>query len=96
MISASSRLRVFGRAIARPSIEGTGSLPAPAAGWTRLAGQLPGPPLKGQYRGCDAVGVNVFGRAIARPSIEGGTSRTPELPGRSGLAGQLPGPPLKA
>ena len=65
----------FGRAIARPSIEG---LTASSAAWDRvdgwpgLAERLLGPPLKleRQHVLNARLGRPAFGRAIARPSIE--------------------------
>ena len=85
---------MFGRAIARPSIEGLVQM---WWGWSwrrGLAGQLPGPPLKGDGHHQRGRLMRRFGRAIARPSIEGRRTRLlRQYLGR--LAGQLPGPPLK-
>ena len=61
---------MFGRAIARPSIEGR-MMAWPCVLATGLAGQLLGPPLKEDQRNMTARIVTSFGRAIARPSIEG-------------------------
>ena len=88
-------LQLFGRAIARPSIEAT------STGWWRepaqacSAGQLPGPPLKRRPRLRRARRTRLFGRAIARPSIEADRPHTSKRNRPTGSAGQLPGPPLK-
>ena len=69
---------VFGRAIARPSIEARVASRQGASVCVRLAGQLLGPPLKRRARRQRPLATVAFGRAIARPSIEAIDPRTIE------------------
>ena len=94
--------RLFGRAIARPSIEARDEtvcrlVPDHVHG---SAGQLPGPPLK-RY-GPDVTGTRVCRRRSAGqlpgPPLKHRRhvgNRRPDFVAGAGSAGQLPGPPLK-